>query len=77
LKAIENNIREDRDQQAMDDNLLMGEIHTLKQTVAKGERRIDQLEKDNKAMAMVMKVLEKVANLNWDVIQVGELQLDV
>jgi hypothetical protein len=72
LKALETNVREDAHQQAMDNDVLMGEIRTLKQMVFKGEERIAHLEKENKAMAMVMKkVLEKVANPNRDVIQVG------
>jgi seryl-tRNA synthetase len=73
LKALETNLRKDRYQQAMDNDLLMGEIHTLKQTVVKGEARINRLEKENKAVALVMKkVLNKVTNLNRDMIQVGE-----
>jgi hypothetical protein len=73
VKALETNVCEDGYQQAMDDDVLLGEIRTLKQTVFKGEERINRLEKENKAMALVMKkVLQKVANLNWDMVQVGD-----
>jgi hypothetical protein len=76
--ALETNIFKDVKTQDQHNDLLMGEIKTLKQTIAKGEERVNRLEKENKVMALVMKkVLDKIAVLNRDVIQVGESQSDL
>jgi hypothetical protein len=56
----------------MDQELLVGEIWTIRQTAVKNEIRIEKLEAENKGLLNLMsKISDKVANLNWDVIQVG------
>jgi hypothetical protein len=78
VKRLETNVREDHEQEEMDLKLLMGEIRTLKQTSVKNEIRIERLEVVNKGLLnLVSKVLDKVANLNWDVIQVGWFELRI
>jgi hypothetical protein len=56
----------------MDQDLLVGEIRTMRQTTVKNEIRIEALEAANKGMLNLMsKMMDKVAALNRDVIQVG------
>jgi hypothetical protein len=56
----------------MDQELLVGEIRTMRQTAVKNKIRIEKLEAENKGLLNLMsKVMDKVANLNRDVIQVG------
>jgi hypothetical protein len=67
-----NNVREDREQGEMDQELLVAEIRTMRQTAVKNEIRIEALEAANKGMLNLMsKMMDKVAALNRDVIQVG------
>jgi hypothetical protein len=56
----------------MDQELLVGEIRTMRQTAVKNKIRLESLEAENKGLLNLMsKVMDKVANLNRDVIQVG------
>jgi hypothetical protein len=72
VKSLGNNVREDREQGEMDQELLVGEIRTMRQTAVKNEIRIEALEAANKGMLNLMsKMMDKVAALNRDVIQVG------
>jgi hypothetical protein len=72
VKSLGNNVREDREQGEMDQELLVGEIRTMRQTAVKNEIRIENLEAANKGMLNLMsKMMDKVAALNRDVIQVG------
>jgi hypothetical protein len=56
----------------MDQELLVAEIRTMRQTAIKNEIRLERLEAENKGLHNLMnKVMDKVAALNRDVIQVG------
>jgi hypothetical protein len=56
----------------MDQELLVVEIRTMRQTAVKNEIRIEKLEAENTGLLNLMsKVMDKVAALNRDVIQVG------
>jgi hypothetical protein len=74
VKRLKNNIRKDREQGVIDYELLVGEVRTMRQTAMKNEIRLERLEAENKGLLNLMsKVLDKVANLNRDVIQVGSV----